>query len=506
MSSGGRVNELRTELLQVSPLVDEQASAGMDRTELISSHFESMLSMGAGLNNITSTDVLALTKASNNGPWNDYQKKELGRIFNARKCEAQGKKKKNGLTQKCLWFENMLPTAKMAMVRSKRLSRLSRAQVIAECARDIGIHSPEENTLFRMVSLLFWGELNHDLDDDDDRAFTQQEVFDWMNKIQAFIKAKSSTKHADLPFIIDYPVSADLLPNEIKACYGGEVPPDVVIPQLDTILADKNKRGNDVRKRTSTGAEPSQDPTWMKHLSKEHREQARRDLNPVKLEQSTPKVKAEPYPMPASGSNVDADTQDKLAMLASRLKQEQLLRDNFAQRVKPDPEMKKEDKEEPKDIKLEHEGHFETGGSIDEMERNMLEATRARKKTKDEKATVAKLKKRPAGSCDPTPHPKKKPAIAKAAAKETHTTIKTFSKAALNLERKIDMTSVMKEVKARIEQLDFTPSNRNKVTSQAYAAGVRFALTLKAKEEIAKKFGRMQLSKASAMWNKYHCG
>lgn len=178
MSSGGRVNELRTELLQVSPLVDEQASAGMDRTELISSHFESMLSMGAGLNNITSTDVLALTKASNNGPWNDYQKKELGRIFNARKCEAQGKKKKNGLTQKCLWFENMLPTAKMAMVRSKRLSRLSRAQVIAECARDIGIHSPEENTLFRMVSLLFWGELNHDLDDDDDRAFTQQEVFD----------------------------------------------------------------------------------------------------------------------------------------------------------------------------------------------------------------------------------------------------------------------------------------------------------------------------------------
>lgn len=88
------MNELRTELLQVSPLVDEQASAGMDRTELISSHFESMLSMGAGLNNITSADVLALTKASNNGPWNDYQKKELGRIFNVRKCEAQGKKRR----------------------------------------------------------------------------------------------------------------------------------------------------------------------------------------------------------------------------------------------------------------------------------------------------------------------------------------------------------------------------------------------------------------------------
>jgi hypothetical protein len=64
MSSGGRVNELRTELLQVSPLVDEQASAGMDRTELISSHFESMLSMGAGLNNITSTDVLALKRTT----------------------------------------------------------------------------------------------------------------------------------------------------------------------------------------------------------------------------------------------------------------------------------------------------------------------------------------------------------------------------------------------------------------------------------------------------------
>ena len=88
------VQILRTELLQVSSLIDEQTSAGMDRAELISSHYQSMLSMGASLKDITSTEVLELTKASNSGPWSDQQKKELGSIFNARKCGAKGKKKK----------------------------------------------------------------------------------------------------------------------------------------------------------------------------------------------------------------------------------------------------------------------------------------------------------------------------------------------------------------------------------------------------------------------------
>jgi len=65
---------------------------------------------------------------------------------------------------------------------------------------------------------------------------------------------------------------------------------------------------------------------------------------------------------------------------------------------------------------------------------------------------------------------------------------------------------IMNEVQARIEQLDFTPSNRNKVTSKAYAAGVTAALKLKAKEEISKEVGRMLLSKASCLWMKHHCG
>ena len=104
MSGARDVNMLRTELLQVSSLVDEQTAAGMDRTDMISSHYESMLSMGANLENLSSADVLALTKASNNGPWTDHQKQELCRLFDARKGSAKSKKKKR-------------PDTKMHMVR-----------------------------------------------------------------------------------------------------------------------------------------------------------------------------------------------------------------------------------------------------------------------------------------------------------------------------------------------------------------------------------------------------
>ena len=129
----------------------------------------------------------------------------------------------------------------------------------------------------------------------------------------------------------------------------------------------------------------------------------------------------------------------------------------------------------------------------------MFEASQARKYAKNN------TRKRPASS-EPKPPIKKRPAAAKDAAKEAHTKITTFSKAALNLERKIDMTGIMKDVQTKLEGLENTAANRNKVTSKAYAAGVRMALNLKAKDEIAKEFGRMQLSKASSAWLKYHCG
>ena len=406
MSGARDVNMLRTELLQVSSLVDEQTAAGMDRTDMISSHYESMLSMGANLENLSSADVLALTKASNNGPWTDHQKQELCRLFDARKGSAKSKKKK-GQTQKCIWFENMIPTPKMAMIRTKRLSRLSRAQVIAECARDIGLHSPDESTLFRMVSILFWSEISHDIDDDDDHAFTQDDVFDWMNKIQSFIKAKCSAKHVEMPFLLEYPVCADMLPKPIKASYGDEVPPEVQIPQLDTILADKNKRG----KRNPKGAEKSRDPPWMKNLSEADREQARRDLCQVKIEQPNPKAKAAPHLIPASSYNAEDDARDKLVMLASRVKQDQLVRSTFAHGVKMEPDKKKEEEDTKTEVKEEpdneHDGHEDT--SIDDMENHMIAAAKAR-------ATDKKAKKRPA-SCGTIP-PMKRPAIAKAAAEK----------------------------------------------------------------------------------------
>ena len=125
------------------------------------------------------------------------------------------------------------------------------------------------------------------------------------------------------------------------------------------------------------------------------------------------------------------------------------------------------------------------------MERQLIKASAARKASKSggrARAKASTTKKRPAAAADM----KKRPSA-----------ITTFSAAALRLERTIDLKDVFKLVK-KCAELDQSTPNRNKVTSIAYSRGVKRALETGIGKDVAKEYGRMQLSKASAVWAKHH--
>ena len=389
------VHSLRYELVESTALINEQEAAGMVRADLLVSHFEQALGSAALLQEITHQETLALTKAVNQGPWTIEQKTKLVMTFDALKASATStkKQKEKNMTQKCLWFENMMPAEKMAQLRNMSMSRLTRAQVIAGCGRDINLISPCENTKFRMVSILFWGEM---FSDKYNEPITQNDVFEWMDKIGTFLKVKSTTRSTatTLPFLEEYPVTAELLPEEIKATFGGNLPPELKIDALDTILADKKKRGRTDRASRSTTDQT--DPPWMKSLPKELRDQARRDICGVKQEPNNARVKVAPEQKP---DLIEPTADDKIALLAARVKEEQLLREHFGQRAKLEiddkskVEPKVESNVEPED-ESEVKPKIESGASnaLDDMEIQMAATSRERMLCK----ATARTLKRPA--------------------------------------------------------------------------------------------------------------
>ena len=114
-------------------------------------------------------------------------------------------------------------------------SQFARAHAIAKQACFIGIENPSQPTLFRMVSLVAWGESNFEM--------SQAEVFNLMDKIQSLIKG--FRKPDGLSYLETYPVSASQLTPAMQAlCYpDSKLPIDITIPDLDTILMDKKQRG-----------------------------------------------------------------------------------------------------------------------------------------------------------------------------------------------------------------------------------------------------------------------
>ena len=74
-------------------------------------------------------------------------------------------------------------------------------------------------------------------------SITQEEVYAHMNTVQTLIKAPGCTKQME--FIEMYPPTAELLPQHIlqAAFPDGKIPPEVVMPELKTVLASFRMRG-----------------------------------------------------------------------------------------------------------------------------------------------------------------------------------------------------------------------------------------------------------------------
>ena len=134
-------------------------------------------------------------------------------------------------------------------------SVLSRLTYIACAARQIGIVNPDEGALFRMVGIM----CVHD--SALQGSIQQKEVFSHMNTLQTLIKAPGCTIKQPMEFIEMYPPSAEFLPPQIlqAAFPDGNIPPEVVMPELKTVLASFRMRGGRKHLKEPTNRSGAQD-------------------------------------------------------------------------------------------------------------------------------------------------------------------------------------------------------------------------------------------------------
>ena len=247
---------LAEELESVGDLLKAQTQAGMDKDDVLQSVFASWVNRLSNmkLNNPSKT---LLTSSLKRTPFSPGQIKELAGIILGGVVEQGCKKGGRPQTknQKCIHFENFVRTETMCKLRGTSLSKLSKACLLASEGSLVGLVNPDQPTLFRMVALLAWSEQCFDMQ--------QDEVFETMDKIQNFIKGMASnTKH--LPYITEYPVNAEGLPESHQAVYGGTLPPELDIPELSAILAGKLMRGRPQKAS-------SKDPAWLATIPEEHK-------------------------------------------------------------------------------------------------------------------------------------------------------------------------------------------------------------------------------------------
>ena len=216
---------LEVNLSSAADLVQAQVDAGLNRESAINALYgnmrhtmENMPSMGT----IDHKERLALTNLCNKGPWSAEQKKELASLLSHDlNAEAPTLAAKN---QRALHFENCLVQSDWITIRNKDHSRLLRQHTLALAAARVNLKNPCEMTLFRLTSILAWGEGNYDM--------SQSEVWKCMDQLQEFIKGASKAKKI-ATYLAEFPFSAKDLPDDLKESFNQDAPVDVTIPELN---------------------------------------------------------------------------------------------------------------------------------------------------------------------------------------------------------------------------------------------------------------------------------
>ena len=250
--------DLARELKDVTDLIAAQVSAGMCRDDVMQTVFNSWASRLGSCAKFTPKAKTLLTEAVHNGPWNADQRKDLARVIlgGAGSDKKASNRRPNQQAHK---FENLIRMETMAKLRSPgSYSRTSRMSILAAEARLLGIECPDQPTLYRMVSILAWGEGSE---------FSQTNVHDCMDSIQTFIKAVPRNK--DIEYIQFYAATSELIPDAIKkvAWPNGNLPPELTLPELDTILGLSKMRG-----RPSPGTKKQKAPAWLDEVPEDRRD------------------------------------------------------------------------------------------------------------------------------------------------------------------------------------------------------------------------------------------
>ena len=368
---------VKDELSTASDLLAAQVAAGLPRAETLDSLFKSSVDHLKKVGrDIIASECIELMTLANGGPWTSEQKRELAIVIGGMKggqisaTDGTASTDKHVKNQNCLFIENMIPEQSWADLRAKSSSLLARAHVLAQVACSINLVNPSQPTLFRMTSILAYCN-------DRDWSMSQEQVFSFMDKIKAFIKA-GRPKSTEAVYLVDYPVAAKDLPASLqKLAFGdGDLPVEVNIPELDQILAGMKQRGRDKLK----------EPPWLQHVPLEYR-----SMVTLQMKKQTCSTPCEPeLPMPSDM----ADTVQKIrsGMLpAPFLKREPGVAPSASQHsacshlfphVKAE-NVKKEEKTDDDDEsgKAAHVGKSE----LEDMEKAMSEAAVARAKGKPNK-------------------------------------------------------------------------------------------------------------------------
>ena len=476
-ATGGSVylKLVQDELKGAAALLQAQTLAGLDKSTVLESMFTSTLAKLQQVKDPSHSECIELIELSNEGPWSAEQKKELAQAVGSRVQGVLAASPLKAKNQTCIYFENMMPEWAWAEVRSRKTSMLARAQTIAHVAVSINLINPSQPTLFRMTAILAYG-------DQTNWDFTQEDVFGYMDKIKGFIKSGNKKKTAS-PYIVDYPTSASDLPEGLLklAFPDGDVPVDVTIPELDSILAGKKQRGRNIA-----------DLQWLKHVPEQYRELV---IAQVKKHDSAGSSRDHHAPTLPMHGHTHGESDMPLADAVQRLRQElkpltpasasqfSSAASIYAGGLSPRPHIAPAAlsgaplKAEPLD---EHAEPAAAVTPLEEMERAMRNAGVARAKAKGPKK--AALQKKPAKLTI-----QKKPA-----AKD-----EPLPKAVIALGAKIDMKDVFEKLrKARREPTMY----KGKFASRAYGAARKRALDSGASDINAKKFASTQYQKAAELW------
>ena len=530
LSAMAQLAKVISELDNSGKLYAAQVAAGLGEAEVQEALHAAMELRLANLHIADAVDQEKLTVAITAGPWSDVQRQALARIVlrgSASSPCASSADKSSSSRQSCLSFGNFIPEQVWSCMRKDGWSIASMEQLISTQAFLLNLKHPSEPTLFRMVQIIAYCGNEGQMEQDD--------VFDCMDRLSNKIKAPRATQMPTiLPHLAAFPDDAAGLPAALRDFAYGDIgaPPTLNIPSLDTCLSGTKMRGRRAQFKW-IGNVPAQFQQQVKQalvrplgyqpmgVRAASLQQAALGYQPVGVQPSRQNAALVNQPMDESAlvrSRTSRASQSPCYEFASSEQQEPMQRDSYMRRGMSSSSACNgnrnasplQDSLGLDDTECDAEDGHDEG--IDALENMMLGAASAsvaakaalamKKKVGEPKPTApakAKVKAAPKGKASPKAKAKGKAKASPKAKAKVQATAHIIKRPAAPC-KLIKGVPCMKDV---FDELwaNHADMNRNGFTSRAYKTGQSRARKLKLSEAQSRDFARLQLTKASLLWD-----